>query len=103
MRGIKSMLPQRSPTPFMVPWAWSAPTWMAAWALATARPQSLWVDADFHRRLLTHGFGRLRDELGHRAAVGIAEREHRCAGFLGGEEGLQRVVGVGAEGVEEVL
>ena len=37
------MLPQRSPTPLIVPWAWSAPARTAASALATASEASLWV------------------------------------------------------------
>ncbi len=37
------MLPHRSPTPLIVPWAWVAPAAMAAWALATASPASLCV------------------------------------------------------------
>ena len=42
-------LPVRSPTPFIVPWTWRAPTSTAASVLATPHSASLWqwmADAD---------------------------------------------------------
>ncbi len=98
-------LPQRSPSPFSVPWSWRAPARSAARLLATAFSVSLWrVDADLAARDLRD---HLADDPLHLmrqgAAIGVAEHEPARAGPLGGLEAIEGIAGIGLVAVEEML
>ena len=72
--------------------------------LATATSQSLWQwmpSSTRRRRRASSTAG--RDLLRQRAAVGVAQDDHRRPGVLGGPQRLQGVVAVAAQPVEEVL
>ena len=99
-------LPVRSPTPFIVPWTWRAPTSTAASVLATPHSASLWQwMADAHP--VAHGGqhrrGRLGDLRRQRRAVGVAQGDRLGARAGRRAQAVQRVAGVVAVAVEEVL
>ncbi len=78
-------LPQRSPSPFSVPWIWLAPARTAASVLATAFSVSLWawmpIASDGMRRATAADD--ILDLMRKRAAIGVAQHHPARARFIG--------------------
>ena len=98
-------LPQRSPSPFSVPWTCRAPPSSAARLTATAFSVSLWAWmprlADGQLRL--HLADDAIDLVRQRAAIGVAQHDPARAGVEAALRHEQRVVGIGLVAVEEML
>ena len=91
MTEIRSALPQRSPKPLIVPCTCTAPASTAGQRIGHGQLAIVVaMNADRHRQRL-HGRARqLGDFLGHAAAVGVAEHDHRGAGLGRRLDGLAR-------------
>ena len=99
-------LPQRSPSPFSVPWIWRTPASHRGQRIGDgAAAIVMGVDAEMIARdhASTTSATMRRDLVGQRAAIGVAEHDPARAGLVGRPGAGQRVVRVGLVAVEEVL
>ena len=102
---VRFALPQRSPSPFSVPWICRAPARTAASVFATAFSVSLcaWMPTWLARDMAHHLGDDVLDLVRQRAAVRVAEHHPARARVIGCFRAGKRIGRIGFVAVEEMF